>query len=391
MPRLPLGAFVIGGASALLVAGALGACSVSDATSGSNVVGPDAGRPSEAGTPPPDGGGTDAGAGIDANAIVLVHAASFPAFRICFEGAVKERPMPSAELMPEANVVGIDVGTALVFPPRSEILGKAFVFMESFLRPLDPLVGDGPTCEALLGAGGTKSAAIEVGEIKTSLARGVHALVLGGCRAAAADPMASTERCGDEWDPARGNLALRTIALPAYGRFDPSQLPVQLLQLSPSLARSAAGRALGVAFGPVDESAATMAFPVVEGAVPFATPVPNPPVQLAYDAADLASFANMGVYLTLGGAVDDAGAPVDADAGTRELVLVQSLADIQKRSAPRSVPPDWFASRSSYIVLSVGERDPRIADGGPDDDPRRALHLLAIPLATPDAGRTAAP
>ena len=371
-------------------AAALVACSFSGATSDSVAIGPDAGVANDAGTSRPDASSPDAGAGIAANAIVLVHAASFPAFRICFDGARGDLPLPSAELMPEANVVGVDVGTALRFPARGGVLGRAFVFVESYLRPFYTVDGVGPTCAHLLTGNETKAAAIEVGEVTTSLAHGVHALVLGGCRASAADPMASTERCGDDWEPAKGNLALRTIDLPAHGRLDPSGLPVQLLQLSPSLHRSAAGRALGLALGPLDGGATTMTAPAIEGAVPFATPVPNPPVQLAYDATDLASFARTGVFVTLGGAVDDAGAPVAPDAGARELVIVQSLADIQKRSAPRSVPPDWFASGTSYIVLSVGERDPRAADGGPDDDPRRALHLLAIPLATPDAGTDAA-
>ena len=42
-------------------------------------------------------------------------------------------------------------------------------------------------------------------------------------------------------------------------------------------------------------------------------------------------------------------------------------------------------------MLSVGDTDPRLGDGGHDDDPRRALHLLAVPLATPDAGATPSP
>lgn len=382
MRRLGLGALVIGSAGGLL---GVAACAASDAES-VNPSNADGAAP-EAGTKQ-DSGASDAGAQIEANAIVLVHAASFPAFRICFENASGDLPQPSTEVMPESNVVGVDVGTAVRFPPRSEMLGRAFVYLESYLRPLYTLEREGPTCGALLSGGTTKAAAIAVGEITTSLARGVHALVLGGCRDAISDPMASTARCGGDWDAATGNLRLRTIALPAYARADDTRLPVQLLQLSPSLDRSAAGRTLGVAFGSLDGGAASPPAPFVEGAVPFAVPVPNPPAQLTYTSNDLGSFATTGVFVTLGGPLGDGGAPVDAggDSGARALVVAQSLAEIQRRSAPRSIPPDWFATAASYVLLSVGELDPRAADGGIDDDPRRALHLLAVPLATPDAG-----
>jgi hypothetical protein len=361
---------------------AVAACALSDEEAAFAPVGDAAATPGEGGISSDAGGGGQ----LEANAIVLVHAASFPAFRICFENAQDELPQPSADLMPESNVVGLDVGTALRFPARSEILGRAFVYLESSLRALYPLDGDGPTCAKLLTTS-IGAEALFVGEITESLARGVHALVLGGCRGTTADPTAGPERCGDDWSAASGNLRLRTIPLPAYARYDETRLPLQLLQLSPSLDRRAAGRALGLAVGTIDAGADALPTPIVEGAARLGVPVPTPPVQLAY-AADLGSFATTGVFVTLGDTIGDAGAPLDAGQASepRELVLAQSLADIQRRSSPRSVPPDWFATASSYVVVSLGDLDPRTADGGPDDDPRRALHLLAVPLGTPDAG-----
>ena len=82
------------------------------------------------------------------------------------------------------------------------------------------------------------------------------------------------------------------------------------------------------------------------------------------------------------------GGPLDAGTpdASGQLVIAQSLQDIQQRSASRSLPSDWFAVASSYVLLSVGDTKPVLVDGGPDDDPRRALHLLAIPLAAVDAG-----
>jgi hypothetical protein len=333
-----------------------------------------------------DAGGIE----IAVNGIVLVHAASFPAFRICFEGALEERPLPSTDVMPESNVVGVDVGTAVRLPPHAGTLGRAFVFPERSLRALYPAFGGsgiGPTCGQLLLS--NKPDAIEVGNITSDVSSGVHAFVLQGCRSAALDSQSSTARCGDDWTAGDGNLRLRVLELKAYARpGNMAGLPVQIVQLSPALARMSAGRALGVAFGALDREGGAAPAPFIEGDVPFGTPVPNPPALLDYAAADLQSYATTGVFVTMGGAVDDAGAVVDGgpDAAPREIVIMQSLEDIQRRSASRSLPQDWFAVASSYVVVSVGEPDPRLSDGGPDDDERRALHLLAIPLAAPDGG-----
>lgn len=385
------------GMSALLALAALAACSSITTTADSTPPILQDGGSFEAGTPQDGGRLADAGAlspgggFVEANALVLVHAAAFPAFRMCFEGAAGDLPQPSVDLMPDSNVVGVDVGTAVRLAARPETLGHAFVFPESVLRPLYPTFGGpGPSCSQLLNSSPTNKSAVDVGVVTANVSSGVHALVLTGCRASSIDPVASKNRCGADWNAATGNLALTTLTLMAYARAGETRLPVQLVQLSPALERRAAGRALGLAFGALDGGGAGGAggapVPFVEGAVPLGVPVPNPPAILDYAAADLGSYATSGIFVTLGGAIDDAGMPTGVDAGARETLVVQSLADIQKRSSPRSLPPDWFSAASSYVVLSVGDTDPRLSDGGRDDDPRRALHLLAVPLATPDAG-----
>lgn len=382
------------GASALAASVALVACgsALEDASATPNQ---DGGTPADASTLRDSGIAADggaAGATIQANGIVLVHAASFPAFRVCFQGRAGDRPEPSTEVMPESNVVGVDVGTAVRLDPKIGVLGRAFVFAEADLRALYPTFGgDGPTCNTLLTTG-IGASAIEVGEIEEDLSFGVHALVLTGCRGAAKDTLATTQRCGDDWEAKRatpnGNLQLRVISLQAFQRLGTTRLSFQIVQLSPGLGRLAAGRAVGISFGALDTEGGAPPPPFVEGSLPFAKPVPNPPAVVDYTASDIGSYATSGVFVTLGGAVDDAGVTIDAgaEAGARELVFAQSLADIQKRSSPRSLPAEWFAVASSYVVISVGEPAPRLADGGADDDPRRALHLLAIPLAEPDSG-----
>lgn len=323
---------------------------------------------------------------LESNGIVLVHAASFPAFRICFDGALAARPLPDVDLMPDSNVVGIDVGTALRLPPRTGQLGRAFVFAEAAIRAQYPAFGGagiGPTCEELLTS--NKGDIIEVGSVTVDLGSGVHALVLRGCRNATLDPQASIDRCGKDWTAAAGNLQLQVVPLIAYQR--PASvpgLPVQVIQLSPALAKLGSGRSLGISFGELEREGGPAPAPFIEGPLPFGQPVPTPPAVIDYDPGELAAYATSGVFVTVSGLLDG-GSP---DAG-RQIVLAQSLQEIQQRSASRSLPSDWFAVASSYVILSVGDPKPVLMDGGPDDDPRRALHLLAIPLAAVDAGAPA--
>jgi hypothetical protein len=174
------------GASALLALGGLAACSA--LTSADTTTSPfpgDAGF--REGGPTNDGGSfSDAGTAVpgasfvEANALVLVHAASFPAFRVCFEGAAADLPQPSVDLMPDSNVVGVDVGTAVRLAARPETLGHAYVFPESVLRPLYPTFGgaSGPSCALLLQNGSISKSAVDVGfvtaDVEEPLRRGLE-------------------------------------------------------------------------------------------------------------------------------------------------------------------------------------------------------------------------
>jgi len=335
-----------------------------------------------------DGGPTgvsDAGATpISANGLVLVHAASFPAFRICFDGTPDEQPIPAADLMPASNIPGLEMGTALRLAPRSRPLGNAYIYREEIIRNLYfPSPASGPNC-ANLRKSGSSLEYFQVATALPDLSSGVHLLVLQGCANDTIDPLGSVARCGENWTPTAGNLELTRISVDAFNRPPSGGIPIQLVQLSHDLDQRARTQLLGLSFGPLDGSAPP---PIVEGMVPFGAPVPDPPASIATAQTELADFDTNGVFVTLGAPVDDGGKPVtDAgDAGPRDVLLTQSLADIQRRSSPRSLPPEWFATASSYVVLSVGEIDPKNPDGGPGDE-RRGLHLLAVPLAAPDGG-----
>lgn len=372
----------IGGVS-VVAAAACGADSATSLEPGSSSGGSDAGK-SDASEP---SGFVDAGAlPLQANGVVLVHAASFPAFRICFAGASDEQPFPTQDLMPQSNLPGVEVGSAVRFQPGKGRLGVARVHLEERIRP--SYFGNaaaGPSCakleELTVGQG-----AVVVHDDVPDLSTGVHLMVLRGCAKESVDPSANELKCGATWKPETGNLALDLIQVTAFQRMTKTEMPVQLVQLSRDLEVRAGSRAIGLALGEVDAMAPP---PFLELAAPIGKAVPNPPAIADIGNVDLGGFESAGLVVTLGRDLDAGGA--DASATPREVLLGQSLADIQKRSSPRSLPPDWFATASSYVVLSVGEIDPKEADGGPGD-PRRSLHLLAVPLAVPprDAGTDAA-
>jgi hypothetical protein len=338
--------------------------------------------PSDASPPPP----RDAGAGtVPANGVYLVHAAEIPAFRICFDGRRGAQPAPTADLMPGSNVVGVEVGTAVRLEPLAGPLGRAWVFPEAVIRRSYPTGGgDGPSCEMLLTSAAFAGAAIEVGEVTEDLSFGVHLLVVRGCLGAEADPEASVTRCGADWSAPDGNMAIAHVPLQAYGRPASDALPVQIVQLSSALALRAEGRPVGVGVGEVE---AGVPAPLFEGLAPFGTPVPEAPLEVPLDLSETTRFATHGLFLTLAGQ-PDAGDAGDPDAGDRELVLVQSLADVQRFSAPTALPPAWYAAGSSYVVLVVGDPDAAAVDGGAAS--RRALHMLAVPLAAPQDAADAA-
>jgi hypothetical protein len=109
-------------------------------------------------------------------------------------------------------------------------------------------------------------------------------------------------------------------------------------------------------------------------------------VSLALDTSNDAVFAANGFRVTLRDA--DAG----ADAGAT-FVRDTSLAEVQALSSPRDVPGDYYQAASNYVLLLLGDPGvPQTLDGGPNPafDPRRGVHILAVPVVAPDAGSDAA-
>src|SRR5690349_20110352 len=60
---------------------------------------------------------SDAGFAATVSGVVLLHAAAFPAFRVCFENYPDLAPQPDTTTMPEANLVGVEVGSLVRIAP----------------------------------------------------------------------------------------------------------------------------------------------------------------------------------------------------------------------------------------------------------------------------------
>ena len=326
----------------------------------------DSGRPDS--TVPTDAASSQdaAPSPVQVNGVVVVHAASFGPFRLCFESALARRPFPEAERMPESNVAGIDVGGAVRLDTRELSTGRVWAFSVDDVAEVYPPGQPGLTCDELLSSSlGQK--AHEVGSVSDEIRTGAHLLVLRG--SAEAD-----------------DLRLQRITLSPFSRPRMDRLPVQVLMLASGLVERAEGRPVSVAFGDLlDPSVPEQ--PFVEAPLRFGFMLADTPHQVAYEPDDEGAYAAKGFVVTLGAAsADEGGADGGVDAAPGEILVAQSLAEIQRLSSPRALPREWFAAASSYVLVLL---DGSGEDGGAPDasDPRRGPHLLAFPLAAPtDAG-----
>jgi hypothetical protein len=371
-------------AASAAVAAAVAACSSSSA-SAESVGAPapppstdpgDAGFAFDAWSSGPDGGPVPAGL---ASGVVVVHAsANLPAFRLCFGNsgvAGRLLPLPDRELMPQSNVVGVDVGSAVRLPSFARIglapapngtLHHAYAIPERNLRAPRPA---NTPCEALIcpGLGGDcldVGQFYDLGEVpRTVYGPGAHVLAVGGCIAGSGDPSA----CGPGFDAGAGNPSLTALSVSAFARPNPKELPVQVLQLSHALAP---GGSLTLEFGPFTGVSTTMTVAATHGSL---SP-PDVPQQLPFDPSDPQAFATTGFRFQAGA-----------------VRVAQSLASIQALSAPGDLPAPFYAVPSNFLLLLLGNPADTAPDGGPKTpttDPGRVLHLLAVPVAAPglDAG-----
>lgn len=344
---------------------AAAACGAADSLAGLDLG--DAGSPDGATTPGDAGTGTETG-------VVILHAAAFPAFRLCFENYPELQPQPDRAVMPEANVVGVEVGSVVRVAPLDKPPGNVYVVLQRSVVA-GPGATEAKTCGELF-ENNTLVRDIHyhvAGRLEEPLGVGrVDLLAISGCgaRSVIGSLGVPEEECGPEWDPTSGSLVARTLALHPTGAASVRSLPVQVVHMAPLLeAKRQPGEQIEVTFGLLDAGTGPLAQEVASSPPLFDA---SPPVTLNLDQTDAKTYGTHGFRVAL--RAPDAGVAFSVD---------QTLAQIQELSTPRAVATTYYLAASSYALLLVG--DPRVtptsADGGSTlERARRSVHLLAVPI-----------
>lgn len=370
--RLMLGSpwsrlFVVVAGAALVACGSAMTSALSD-ESGEPRGGADGGASSPAGE-----GAPSADQPTD-NAILLVHAAGLGAFRVCFDTALDQYPLPDRQTMPEANVVGVEVGTAVRLAPLARPAARMFVWEERRLREFTgPLATKELDCDDLVNLSDpTIPKPLATLPLSSDLTRGVHLLVLTGCGPNPAAFDRTVAQCGAGFDGTKGNLQLKDISVNGAKRDAADILPTQVLHLSQPIesARAAAGPAttIDVSFGELGTPGKTFA----KGVGFFSGPTPATPERLAYEPEEIGAYATVGFTVTMGG----------------QTLVKQSLADVARLSSVSDLPSRYYGAASNYVLLLLGDPAAVKADAGADE--LSAPHLLVVPVIddedAPDGG-----
>jgi hypothetical protein len=408
-----------------LVAGAVACGSASLATMSDNGAGGD-GTTSPGAFNGADSGTSDNSptAGQDGandpsvSGIIAVHASrNLPAFRLCFPQYADRLPLPDDKVMPNANVVGVDIGSAVhigsfaTTPLGSDTSldgGAAgeggaeggqdagatgpsgntadagdptsiYVIEEKLTRQFYPQGQDAssyPDCAQLvsvLKANGydghglysiSSVNAVDTGIFATGA--GVNLLVIEGCLP---DPSLTPADCGDSFTTTAGNLRYRivpSLPVPLTSEDAGSNvLNFQAMLLSQRVKSSIdTMQTVTFSFGQLDS--------VADGGLPgqqvgsltgLGTLAPAMPVATYFPASSPSDYDNYGFVLQYG-----------------QNTLAQSLAQIQAQSSPRDLPQDFYLLPSNFVVLIVGDPTVQATAAGPG----ASLHLLAVPVRDPD-------
>lgn len=380
-------AFLAGGTAALV---AVAACSSATDTATYSDGSSGGASSSSSGNPSVDGGSASpATEGVTATGVLLVHAAAFPAFRLCFENMPNLVPQPDRSLMPEANVVGVEIGSLVRIDPMAAP-GKVYVVREAAVRSAPGQSGE-PTCGEIVapptpGGGNTFTQNNEY-FVATSIDEPlgqdkVSVLAITGCGGEALLTYAlglSSASCGADWDRVKGNLKAKVVTLNATRNPPTDQsIPVQLFQMSQAVqALQGTTGALDVTFGDLKSSDGGTTVQHLDTGALFSG---GAQTELAFNQTDTALYGSWGFRVAL-------------QAPGNDFTLEQSLAQVQELSSPRDVPTTYYRAASNYALLLLGDptHSKTFADGGlnPLYNPRQELHLLAVPVIDPstvDAG-----
>lgn len=340
----------------------------------------------------PDGGeldGNDAKGAPGAptsDGVILVHAASFPAFRLCFENDMDRLPQPDSSVMPQANVVGVEVGSLVRIDPLPKGPGKIFVLRELPTRT-------GKKCNEYIqrtSEGVDKGLAQEtidyiIADQELHEPIGVkqaEVLAISGCGTklmlAKLDGVTSSSvdstSCGKDWNGENGHLIASVVPLDTTDEIPTkSSIPIRLYNMAPAV--DVLKGTLSVSFGEAGKQAPLRTNATFEAGIPQT---------LSVNQDKIESYGEQAFTVT---ATLPSGDPVTVN---------QTLADVQQLSSPNDNPTTYYYSASNYALLVLGDPSHRATrgDGTPNPafNPRRALHILAVPVLDPtkaDAGADA--
>lgn len=336
--------------------------------------------------------------------VLILNAATFYSFRLCFENRGDKVPQPDSTIMPESNVVGVEIGSIVRIdkleptpgktaanPPLPP--GRVFVIREKSIRDAQLGTEKPFTCGDLINANPADSRLTEnvdyliagsIDDVEGVGVKQAEVLAITGCgtknQLKALDNAATladvnTVRCGEHYDESAGNLLAKVMPLQAsYTHATTAQIPVQLYNVAPAI--KALGGQVSVAF---DD-------PAKDGGKDLGirdTFAAGDQLMIDVDQTDATNYANhaFNVKVTIGG---------------DSVTTSQSLADVQSLSSPTETPTTYYQAASNYALLLLGDpsHKPKLPDGKDNTvyNPRRALHLLAVPVLDPtkDAGAPAA-
>ncbi len=382
-----------------VLAGAAAACAASAADS----LGYDGTSPSGE-NPKGDAGGSSSGSVTsDVDGVIVVHASrNLPAFRVCFGNRPNLAPLPDSKLMPQSNVVGVEVGAAVhvgalhdrfddvvdggkpdtgtnkvdggsdsgVVPANDAgvkdgggsggdagiVATKLYVFREDALRFRSQLCGD-LVKDASLQANKDYWALdlAQTGSLFTQ--QGVYLVSVEGCTAAS-DPLLTAATCGKSYVAGQANLSASVIQLTAPRNEGGAFFAQSLVLSSPVRDAVSKGQTAGVYFG---EIAGNLERFDGENKLLDHEVQPPSPQRFAFPDA-LTSYETYGFRAKIGTTTVD-----------------QTLARTQELTNPAILPSAFYRLPSNFVVLVLG--DPAVS---PKTDPGLGLHLLAIPVRDPD-------
>lgn len=329
------------------------------------------------------GGSVDASFGSDSSApdlgsgIVVLHSAVFPAFRLCFSNYPELPPLPDRTVMPAANVVGVEVGSAVRLDALPKAPGTVYVIDQA--NALATPNASARSCGDLIESGALRPRFdyLEAGEIQEPLGVGqVSLLAITGCGTETflAELNQTKVDCGTDWVTLTGNLKAVTRRLEVSpAATAKTTLPVRIINASPFFARFIGGGTADLSFGTTDAIDPSSALPQHVATVGSEFEV-SEPVSLELASSSEAAWGTHKLRLLFQRAAS-AGPPLKLD---------QSLAVVQELSDPLSSPEAYFhGAPASHVLLLVGDPslESVVADASVVNFARRSLHFVAIPVA----------